>query len=414
MKNTATVVLGAGMVGLGTALALQQRGHAVTLVDRKPPGRETSYGNAGIIQREAVEPYAFPRDLSKLLKIATGQSNDANYHLDALWSLLPPLARYWYASAPARYAVIAQAYSRLIAQSIEAHRPLIAAAGAEDLVDRGGWRQVYRGVADFAATADAAQALARQHGLDVAVLDGAALAAAEPALCSPLAGGIHWRDPWSISDPGELVARYATLFQQRGGRFVHGDALSLRPQGSGWSVRTADGPLEAERMVVALGPWADTLIRPMGYRLPLFVKRGYHRHYATPLRLNMPMLDVDNGVMLAPMSRGLRLTTGAEFARLGAPPTPVQLQHAEGSTRRLIALGDPVETEPWLGARPCTADMKPVIGPAPRHAGLWFNFGHSHQGFTLGPATGQLLAAMMDGERPFTDPAPFLPSRFGS
>lgn len=414
MKNTATVVLGAGMVGLGTALALQQRGHAVTLVDRKPPGRETSYGNAGIIQREAVEPYAFPRDLSKLLKIATGQSNDANYHLDALWSLLPPLARYWYASAPARYAVIAQAYSRLIAQSIEAHRPLIAAAGAEDLVDRGGWRQVYRGVADFAATADAAQALARQHGLDVAVLDGAALAAAEPALCSPLAGGIHWRDPWSISDPGELVARYATLFQQRGGRFVHGDALSLRPQGSGWSVRTDDGPLEAERMVVALGPWADTLIRPMGYRLPLFVKRGYHRHYATPLRLNMPMLDVDNGVMLAPMSRGLRLTTGAEFARLGAPPTPVQLQHAEGSTRRLIALGDPVETEPWLGARPCTADMKPVIGPAPRHAGLWFNFGHSHQGFTLGPATGQLLAAMMDGERPFTDPAPFLPSRFGS
>lgn len=412
MKNTATVVLGAGMVGLGTALALQQRGHAVTLVDRKPPGRETSYGNAGIIQREAVEPYAFPRDLSKLLKIATGQSNDANYHLDALWSLLPPLARYWYASAPARYAVIAQAYSRLIAQSIEAHRPLIAAAGAEDLVNRGGWRQVYRGVADFAATADAAQALARQHGLDVAVLDGAALAAAEPALCSPLAGGIHWRDPWSISDPGELVARYATLFQQRGGRFVHGDALSLRPQGSGWCVRTDDGPLEAERMVVALGPWADTLIRPMGYRLPLFVKRGYHRHYATPLRLNMPMLDVDNGVMLAPMSRGLRLTTGAEFARLGAPPTPVQLQHAEGSTRRLIALGDPVETEPWLGARPCTADMKPVIGPAPRHAGLWFNFGHSHQGFTLGPATGQLLAALMDGETPFTDPAPFLPSRF--
>ena len=412
MKNTATVVLGAGMVGLGTALALQQRGHAVTLVDRKRPGRETSYGNAGIIQREAVEPYAFPRDIATLLKIATGQSNDANYHLNALWKLLPPLARYWYASAPKRYAAIAAAYGKLIAHSIEAHRPLIAAAGAEDLVNCGGWRQVYRGAADFEATADAARQLAQQHGLDVAVLDGAALAAAEPALCSPLAGGIHWRDPWSITDPGELVARYAALFQQRGGCFVHGDALTLRAQGGGWSVRTDDGPVEAERMVVALGPWADTLIRPLGYRLPLFIKRGYHRHYATRVRLNVPMLDVDNGVMLAPMSRGLRLTTGAEFARLGAPATPVQLQHAEGSTRRLIALGDPVETEPWLGARPCTADMKPVIGPAPRHAGLWFNFGHSHQGFTLGPATGQLLAEMMDGEAPFTDPAPYLPSRF--
>ena len=140
MKNTATVVLGAGMVGLGTALALQQRGHAVTLVDRKRPGRETSYGNAGIIQREAVEPYAFPRNLSTLIRIATGQSNDANYHIGALWKLLPPLARYWYASAPKRYAAIADAYGKLIAQSIEAHRPLIADAGAEDLVQRGGWR----------------------------------------------------------------------------------------------------------------------------------------------------------------------------------------------------------------------------------------------------------------------------------
>jgi D-amino-acid dehydrogenase len=414
MKNTATVVLGAGMVGLGTALALQQRGHAVTLVDRKRPGRETSYGNAGIIQREAVEPYAFPRDLSTLLRVATGRSNDAHYHLGALWSLLPPLARYWHASAPRRYAPIADAYGKLIAQSIEAHRPLIADAGADALVSRNGWRQAYRDPAGFEAAAAAARQLAQRTGLDAVVLDSAALSVAEPALRLPLAGAIHWRDPWSISDPGELVARYAQLFVRRGGRFAHGDASTLRQRGSGWSVQTDGGPVEAERMVVALGPWADTLTRQLGYRLPLFVKRGYHRHYATPVRLNAPMLDVAHGVMLAPMSLGLRLTTGAEFARIDAPATPVQLRHAERSTQALIDLGAPVEAVPWLGARPCTADMKPVIGPAPRHAGLWFNFGHSHQGFTLGPATGRLLAEMMDGETPFTDPTPYLPSRFGS
>jgi D-amino-acid dehydrogenase len=216
MKNTATVVLGAGMVGLGTALALQQRGHAVTLVDRKPPGRETSYGNAGIIQREAVEPYAFPRDIATLLRVATGRSNDVNYHLGALWSLLPPLARYWHASAPRRYAPIADAYGKLIAQSIEAHRPLIAEAGADALVSRNGWRQAYRDAAGFEAAAAAARRLTQRAGLDAVVLDSAALAAAEPALCLPLAGAIHWRDPWSISDPGELVARYAQLFLRRG------------------------------------------------------------------------------------------------------------------------------------------------------------------------------------------------------
>lgn len=416
MKNTATIVLGAGMVGLGTALALQERGHSVVLVDRKAPGRETSYGNAGIIQREAVEPYAFPRSWRTLLRVATGRSNDVHYQLRAMAGLLSPLLRYWMASAPARYAVIAEAHGKLIEHCIDAHRPLIADAGAEELVSRLGWRQVYRRPADFEAAAAAARRVAQHAALDCAVLDGAALAAAEPALRQTLAGAVHWRDPWSISDPGELVARYGRLFLRRGGRFVHGDALSLRQASpsAGWSVQTDDGPLQAERAVVALGPWADTLTRQLGYRLPLFVKRGYHRHYATPVPLRAPMLDIDNGVMLAPMALGLRLTTGAEFAGIDAAASPVQLQRAERSTQALIGLGAPVEATPWLGARPCTVDMKPLIGPAPRHPGLWFNFGHAHQGFTLGPATGRLVAELMDGAPPFIDPSPYLPSRFGT
>jgi len=410
--KTEVVVLGAGMVGIGTALALQQRGHGVTLLDRVMPGRETSFGNAGIIQREAVQPYAFPRDLATLLRVATRRGNDVSYHFNALWTLLPALLRYWRASAPANYAGIAQAYGRLIAHSIEEHRPLIDQSGASALVQKNGWRQIYRSAASFDVDAAAATALAAREGLDCGVLDSEALAAAEPALITPLAGAIHWRDPWSISDPGELVARYATLFQQRGGVFVHGDAFTLHQHGSGWSVRTNDGLLEAAQAVIALGPWANTLTRQLGYRLPLFVKRGYHRHYATATHLQAPMLDVERGVMMATMSRGLRLTTGAEFARHDAPPSPVQLIRGEESTRQLLDLGPPVEASPWLGARPCTVDMKPVIGPAPRHPGLWFNFGHSHQGFTLGPASGRLLGEMISKEPPFIDPTPYLPTRF--
>lgn len=415
LVKTEIIVLGAGMVGVGTALALQHHGHAVTLVDRKRPGRETSYGNAGIVQREAVQPYAFPRDIATLLRVAAGRGNDVHYHLSAMLPLLPRLARYWLNSAPARYAGIAQAYERLIAHCISEHAALINAAGAGELVQKRGWHQAYRSQAAFDAAAAAARTLAAQHGLGCEVRDAPALARAEPALHAPMAGAIHWQDPWSIRDPGELVARYAQLFLARGGRFVHGDAMTLRSRrDKGWSVATDDGMADAPHMVIALGPWADTLTQRLGYRLPLFVKRGYHRHYRAPVGLQLPMLDTEQGVMLAPMSRGLRLTTGAEFARHDAPPTPVQLVRAERSARELLELGTPVEAEPWLGARPCTVDMKPVIGPAPRHPGLWFNFGHAHQGFTLGPATGRLLAEMLSGETPYIDPAPYLPSRFGA
>ena len=411
------IVLGAGMVGVGTALALQQRGHAVTLIDRTQPGRETSYGNAGIIQREAVRPYAFPRDVATLARIVSGRSNDAHYHVGALSRMAPQLFRYWASSAPRRYAAVVQAYSRLIEHCVTEHAGWIEAAGATDLVRKDGWLQMYRSGQAFEAAAAQAVTVARAHGLACAVLDSAALAAAQPVLRMALAGAVHWKDPWTVLDPGELVACYARLFLKRGGSFATGDALTLRADGAGWVVETgaaaqARVPVSGAHAVIALGPWADTLTRRLGYRLPLFVKRGYHRHFACEAMPGMPVLDVERGTLLAPMARGLRITTGAEFARQDAPATPVQLLRAEASARELVRLGHPVEADPWLGSRPCTADMLPVLGAAPHHPGLWFNFGHAHQGFTLGPVTGRLLAELISGEKPFVDPAPYLAQRF--
>ncbi len=128
--------------------------------------------------------------------------------------------------------------------------------------------------------------------------------------------------------------------------------------------------------------------------------------------LNHPVLDVDNGFLLAPMARGIRLTTGVELADRDAPKTPVQLTRAEPVARTLFPLGERVDDEPWMGRRPCTPDMMPIIGPAPRHKTMWFAFGHAHHGLTLGAVTGRLIASMMTGEEPFIDVTPFRADRF--
>lgn len=413
-RRTDAIVLGAGIVGVSTALALQQRGHAVCLIDRSAPGRETSYGNAGIIQREAVQPYAFPRAWQAILRVAARRGNDVHYHLRALPALVPALARYWRASAPDRYGPTVAAYAALIRHCIDEHAPLIERAGAQDLIRRDGWLEAYRTPAAFDAAAREAKAVAAAHALRHAALDGAALAIAEPVLRRPMAGAIHWQDPWTVSDPGELVARYAALFERQGGDILRGDADTLRASGSGWTVRTASGEIEAEHAVIALGPWAAGLTRRLGYRLPLFVKRGYHRHYRVAAMPDRPLLDAENGILLAPMRQGLRLTTGAEFAHHESAPTPVQSVRAEMLAGDLVALGQPVEAQPWMGARPCVADMRPVVGRAPRHANLWFHFGHGHQGLTLGPATARLLAELFDRDTPYVDAAPYDPRRFGA
>ena len=406
------LVLGAGMAGTCAALELQLRGHDVVLADRRPPGEEASYGNAGLIQREAVEPYAMPRDWRTLLGVAFRRGIDVSWHASGVLAARSALLRYWQASSPDSHRAISRDYARLVEHSVSEHARLQALAGAQDLVRDDGLRFVYRSQRAFDEAAADAQRLQQAFGIHASALDARALAEAEPAFRVPLAGAVHWPEPRNVVDPGELVKRYARLFQQRGGRLVMGDAGSLSASGAGWQVETAEGRVEAQHVVLALGAWAGDFTQRLGYDWPLFAKRGYHRHFVGGARLNVPTLDAEPGYVLAPQRRGLRITSGAEIARIDARPTPRQLLGAEARARELLDIGQPVESPPWVGSRPCCADMKPLIGAAPRHRGLWIDCGHGHQGFTLGPASARLLADLIEGRTPYTPAEPFSPARF--
>ena len=406
------IVLGGGMVGVSASLHLQRRGWSVTLVDRKAPGQETSYGNAGIIQSEAVRPYPMPRDLASLAKIAAGLTNDVRYRLTSLPQHVKPLLRYWWNSGPKRHREAIAAWARLIAYAIPEHDVLIREAHADNLIRRAGYRLLHRDPAAFKLAVATAEQDRREFGVQFRVLSGAELAKAEPLLRDDLPGAIHWLEPWTVSDPGSLVSAYADLFQRLGGTLLHGDAQTLRESSSGWSVDTDEGRIDAANVVVSLGPWSPDLLQKFGYRVPLVRKRGYHMHYKGGVSLDLPLVDTAMGYAMAPMARGIRITTGAELTSPDAPATPIQLAAAEAAARGLLDLGSRVEPEPWYGTRPCTPDMLPVLGPAPRHRGLWVNFGHGHQGLTLGPATSRLLAELMSGETPSIDATPYRLDRF--
>ena len=404
------------MVGVSIALHLRRRGWDVTLLDRNGPGEGTSFGNAGLIQREAVFPFPFPRDVGKLARVAVNRAIDVAYHGDALPGLANSLLRYWRNSAKDRYATATAGHAALIVTCLDEHRDLAVEAGATDLLRPIGYLRLFNSAAGLDTGIEEAERAHREHGVNYRVLDPAALAETEPHLQAEKAGALHWTDPYSVSDPHALTTAYARLFQRLGGTVATGDATSLEHNGAGWQVQTEAGPVAAQHAVVALGMASGKLTGRLGWPAPLFGKRGYHVHFG--LRgnavLNHPVLDGENGYMLIPMRAGVRLTTGAEFARPDAPATPVQLDRAEPVARGLFPLADRVEAEPWLGVRPCTPDMLPVIGPAPGQSNLWYAFGHAHQGLTLGPTTGRLLAELMTGETPFIDPAPYRAERFSS
>ncbi|MEP9370594.1 FAD-binding oxidoreductase [Mesorhizobium sp. KR1-2] len=410
--NNDVAVLGAGIVGVSTALHLQARGRSVVLVDRRGPGEETSYGNAGLIERSSVVPYAFPRNIRTLLRFALNRSSDVRYDWKHLPGIAPWLFQYWRHSSPRRLAEAARAMLPLIERCVSEHRPLLQEAGATHLARGTGWLDICRTPSDLASSRKAAEHL-REYGLSYDVLDGWQLREMEPAVSPSIAGAIHWRDPVTVSSPGAVTKAYAELFLRRGGKFVRADARQLSQGNGHWSLPSEAGELRARDMVVALGAWSTDVAGPLGYRIPLAVKRGYHMHFspAGGVSLSRPLVS-DEGFVLSPMLDGIRLTTGVELAPRDAAPTPLQLDKAEAIARTLVSLGSRVEPEAWMGARPCLPDMKPVIGRAEKRPGLWFNFGHAHHGFTLGPVSGRLLAEQMTGETPAVDLAPFSAERF--
>jgi D-amino-acid dehydrogenase len=211
-----------------------------------------------------------------------------------------------------------------------------------------------------------------------------------------------------------VTLAYAARFSALGGLALTGDARSLHRSGSGWRVETNEGGLDSLNVVVALGPWAPDLLEPLGVKLPMAVKRGYHRHFhaAGNATLARPVVDVANGYLITPMEQGIRHPPGPAAPAAAAPPTPVQFDRLMPYARELFPLGERADNKTWLGARPCFPDSRPVIGRAPALSGLWLAIGHAHWGLTLGPSTGRLIAEMMLGDTPFCDPAAYAVERF--
>ncbi len=409
------IVLGAGIVGISTAVHLQKRGNSVLLVDRDEPAMAASFGNAGMLHGEAVMPLPFPRSFDEIIHFGLNQTPALHYHLRALPDLAPFLLKYWWHSSPKRHLEISKGYAALTGSSLAAHLELATEADAMSFIRQDGCYTVLRKNAGVEKELRATQLAARHFTVNYSILGAEEFSKIEPDL-KGLSGAIHWNDSLTVRDPRDLVLSYFNLFKSLGGIFRRGIAENIQITDHGWSLQHDEGRESADSIVVALGARSATWSRTLGYQFPLKPKRGYHMHYAVDAgqTLNNTIIDRDNGFSLAPMSRGIRLTTGIEFANLNAAPSPVQLGRSENAARKMFDLGERLDDTPWMGERPCLPDMLPVIGKAPDRDNLWFAFGHGHQGLTMGPATGKLIAEMISGEAPGLDPTPYAPQRFWS
>ncbi|WP_244530520.1 NAD(P)/FAD-dependent oxidoreductase [Salaquimonas pukyongi] len=407
------LVIGAGIVGVSTAIWLQRDGHDVTIVDKAGPGEATSHGNGGILASCAIVPVTGPGLLHKapLMLFDPGQP------LYLKWRYLPRLAPWLvkylsHANAKDTKRIAASMYN-IIGDSLADHQALATGTAGERYLRATDYLYLYDRRRAFEQDAFGWE-IRRRHGFTWRELEGDALAEAFPGLTAPDALAISMPDHGLITDPGAYVKALARHFKEQGGAILRGTADKIA---------VADGRLKGVRIdgkvqpfdvaVVATGAWSQPLMAELGLKVPLETERGYHLELWNPSWTPAaPFMLASGKFVVSPMEGRIRCAGIVEFGGLEAPPSEAPFRLLESKFRKAFPGVRWERTERWMGHRPATTDSLPVIGEVETAKGVYAGFGHQHVGLTGGPKTGYLLAQLISGKKPNMDLAPYSPSRF--
>ncbi|WP_069865324.1 NAD(P)/FAD-dependent oxidoreductase [Pseudomonas citronellolis] len=408
------LVVGAGVVGLATALCLQRQGRAVSLLDRNPPGLATSFGNACTFATYSVEPVATPGIWRKAPGMLLRPDSPLAIRPAYLPRIAPWLWRFLAESRRQRVEAIGHDLNSLLRPCMAAWQVLLDDAQANDLVRHDGSLYIFE-----AHERQAALEMVDYHRrfeVPIRLVEGPELHALEPALNARVACAVELPGVSRTLDPYALSRRLFERFLALGGRFRRCELLGIEPAGEGGDAVQAHlssgERIVAARVALCTGAWSRHLTQQLGDAVPQDTERGYHvlfEHAGEVLK--RPVCWAAGGFYMTPMAQGLRVAGTVEFAGLEALPAEARYRYLARGARRFLRLQhEPVSR--WMGFRSSLPDSKPVLGPARRLPQVFYNFGHGHIGLTLGAITGQLLAEQASGLAPSVPLEPFLARRF--
>ena len=413
MEARSTLVIGAGIVGLATAVEAQRRGDRVTLFDQNEPGMGCSYGNAGIVAASEIFPLITPGRIASLPRMLLARDAPAVVRAASLPRLLPWMARAAATLPTRRQDKITRAIAALNTRAVAAWRDLLAHCGHREQLREKGMIRLIRDPRDRDELAAVAARLAR-HGLSARMLDREDLLALEPALGKAAIGGLFHEGDADIGEPLQLSRILLAQFRDAGGTVVQRRIAAIASGEATVEAFTDDeGSYRADRLLIAAGLASATLLRPFGAAVPLQAERGYH--LALPGLgdlLQRPVTFQRESCVATPMGGTLRLAGTVEFADASAQPDWRRAHRLAAYAGRYFEdMRSSSDAEVWMGSRPSLPDSLPAIGRLALAPRIGYAFGHQHLGITQAAVSAKLLCGIMADEPSF-DAAPYDLARF--
>lgn len=412
------IVLGAGVIGLCTALETAKRGHRVTVIDRAGEERSgCSYGNAGMIVPSHFVPLAAPGMVALGLKWMWNP--ESPFYIKP--SLNPELLRwgwkFWKAATPEHVKRAAPLLRDLHLHSRRLFEDLAAASENEFGLVKRGLLMLCKTQHTLEEEAHAAK-VAREMEVPAEVLDAKQAGTLDPDVTMDIAGAVYYPKDCHLT-PQTLMRTLQRLCKESGVEFLweaevealHTEGMRLR------AAKTSQGEVAGDEFVLCLGSWSSAFSKSMGLRLPMQAGKGYSLTLPKPRQLpQLCSILTEARVAVTPMEGGtLRFGGTMEISGMSEAINPRRVQGIIKAALRYFPEFTPEDfagMKPWRGLRPCSPDGLPYLGLTQRYSNLCVATGHAMMGLSLGPVTGHIIAQLIEKEQPEFDLTLLSPDRY--
>ena len=406
-------IIGAGIVGICTAISLLEKGFEVVLIDRDGPAEGASHGNAGVVSPWTCVPQSTPGIWRGIPKWVLNPDGPVALRWGYIPKFIPWALKFLAAGKEDRLPEIADAMLALNRPNVDLYRQLLNGTGQEHLIVDSMYVHVFRNPA-AADLNKLVWRLREERGVPLQLAGPDELADIEPALSDNFKAAVLLNGQARARDPGGVGKALAHKAEQMGANFNRCSVNHIQPgTDGGWIIHTDNGEINAEKLVIAAGAWSARLLAPLGFKLPLEAERGYHLVFKNPgVVVNNSIMDSDAKFVASSMNAGVRCAGTAEFAGLDAPPDYRRARTFIRLAKNLfpkINTDEPIE---WMGSRPSFPDSLPCLGKVSGEENLFCAFGHSHYGFGMAPNTGRVVAEIVSGSSPNIKMAPYKIDRF--
>ena len=405
-------IVGGGVIGVAVAVELARRGAQVTVLERDRVGHGCSYGNAGWLTPSQAAPLANPSMLLKSFKWMLDPESPLYIQPNLDPAFLRWLIEFLLASRKGKFERGTAALVELCRVSTDLWQDIANRSPQPFGFERHGLLAVYENAASLDAAGRWVDLIGR-HGVPAERWTADQIRDREPAIVGAQVGGYFYPND-AHCEPYAAVKALETEARALGVTFLEGAEVYAVSSGAGHRLTTTRGEIRTGQLVIATGPWSESLGKMLGLRLPVIGAKGYSLVLppANPHPTRSIYL-IERKIAVNPHRDALRIAGTLELVRhdfsINARRVDVIVRGAKG----MLNIGDtPVPREIWRGLRPCAPDGMPLIGRARGRGDVWLATGHQMAGLKTAPGTGVLLAQLMTGETPRFDPEPFRADRF--